>query len=301
MTDSAIHIFIKNFFWFISKNVQLQRLATEHQVSSAIWCPVRHQTIKLLEQNKDEVLKIARDVRIAKIAGSATSLVVGGGLIIAGLILIPFTFGASVGLTLAGAGVGAAGTATSVGASIVSKVMSNSKVKKAREHINLDQQMSVHVNERGSEYNEAIKNATIVTDSVHAAVGVGGRLGVGVTKGIAAGIEAGVQAGSAAVRVGSIGLRAAAIAGGVVGRLALLVTAPLDIYQISKNSYEVATSGSNGENESDATCKWYMEQIKKMKKELDNIEAPQDRDDNDDQHESKEDDRQQLIATSTQL
>ena len=289
-------------FLFISENEQLQRLATEHQVSSAIWCPVRHQTIKLLEQNKNEVLKIVRDVKIAQIAGSATSLVVGGGLTIIGLILIPFTFGGSIALTLAGAGVGAAGTATSVGASFVSKVMSNSRLKKTREHINLDQQMSVHVNERGSEYNEAIKNATIVTDSVHAAVGVGGRLGVGVTKGIAAGIEAGVQAGSTAVRAGSIGLRAVAIARGVVGGLALLVTAPLDIYQIGKNSYDLyTTSGGNGENESDATCKWYMEQIKVMKKELDNIEAPQDHDDNDDQHESKEDDRQQLIATSTQL
>ena len=76
---------------------------------------------------------------IAKIAGSATSLVVGGSLAIAGLVLIPFTFGASVGLTVAGAGVGAVGTATTAGASIVSKVMSKNRVRKAQEHIKLDQ------------------------------------------------------------------------------------------------------------------------------------------------------------------
>ena len=255
----------------------------------------------MVEQYRDEVLKIVRDVRIAKIAGASTSLVVGGSLTIVGFVLIPFTFGGSIGLTLAGAGVGAVGTATTIGASITSKVMSNNRVKKAQEHIKLDQQMSEHVNMRGSDYNEAIKNASIATDSIHGVVGVGGRLGVGVTKGIAGGIEAGVQAGSAAVRAGSVGLRTAAIAGGVLGGLALIVTAPLDIYQISRNSYELATSGKHSKNESDLTCKWYMEQIKKMKEELDIIEAHQDNDDDNDQHESTEDDRQQLIATSTQL
>ena len=84
--------------------------------------------------------------------------------------------------------------------------MSNSKVKKAQEHIKLDQQMSELVNKRDSDYNEAIKNTTIVTDSIYAVIGVGGRLGVGVTKGIAGGVEAGIQAGLAAVRVGSVGL-----------------------------------------------------------------------------------------------
>ena len=166
MTDSAIHIIIFKdclfiLFLFISENEQLQCLAMEHQVSLAIWCPVCHQTIELLEQHKEEILKIVRDVRIAKIAGASTSLVVGGVLTIIGLIFIPFTFGGSIALTLAGAGVGAAGTATTFGAAIASKVMSNSKVKKPQEHINLDQQMSEHVNKRASVYKEAIKNATI--------------------------------------------------------------------------------------------------------------------------------------------
>ena len=240
----------------------------------AIWRPIRRKTIYLLEQHKDEVLKIVRDVRIAKIAGSATSLVVGGGLAIAGLVLIPFTFGASVGLTVAGATMGAVGTATTVGASIVSKLMTDNRVKKAQEHIKLDQQMSVHVNKRGSEYNKALKNAGIVIESIQGAAGVGGRLGVGVAKGIVGGVEA----GGTALRIGGTGVRVVAVAGGVVGGVALLVTAPLDIYQIYNNSYELATSGECGENESDPTFVWYTKQIKKLKEELDHISSYQEND-----------------------
>ena len=230
--NHKIHYFY--LFLFISESEVLQHLALEHQLSLAIWSPVRHQTIKLLEEHKDEVLKIVRDVRIAKIAGASTSLVVGGSLAIVGLILIPFTLGGSIGLTLVGAGVGAAGTATVLGSSIAFRIMINSRVKKAEEHINLDKQMSEHVNKIGGDYNKALKNSYIVTDCVHGAANIGGRVGVGVTRGITASIEAGVQAGSAAVRAGSVGLRAAAIAGGVVGGVALLVTVPLDIYQICK-------------------------------------------------------------------
>ena len=141
----------------------VQRLHIAYYMTVAIWCPVRRRTIKLLEEQKDKVFKIVRDVRIAKIAGASTSLVVGGGLAIVGLVLIPFTFGGSIAFTLAGAGVGAAGTTATFVASIASKVMSNNKVKKAREHINLDLQMSKHVNRKGTEYNEAVKNASVVT------------------------------------------------------------------------------------------------------------------------------------------
>ena len=114
-------------------------------MSLVIWRPIRRKTIDLLEQHKDEVSKIVRDMRIAKIAGSATSLVVGGSLAIAGL----------------------------------------------------------------------------------------------------------------------------------VGGVALAVTAPLDIYQIGRNSYDLATSGQHGENESDETFVWYTEQIKKLKEELDHISSHQ--------------------------
>ena len=242
-------------------------------MSLAIWRPVRRQTITFLEEQRDDILKIVRDVRIAKIAGSATSLVVGGALTITGLILIPFTFGASIGLTLAGAGVGALGTATSFGAAIVSKVMTSSRLKEANEHIKLDQQLSSNVNNIAIKYNKALQSAQRkaemnMSDIAQGTLGIGGRVGVGVAKGTAAGIEIGLASGGAIARVGTVGLRAAAVTGGVVGGLALVVTAPLDIYQIASNSYYLATRSEDGKNEKDSTCVWYMQKIKEMKKEL---------------------------------
>ena len=239
-------------------------------MSLAIWCPVRRQTITFLEEQRDDILKIVRDVRIAKIAGSATSLVVGGALTITGLILIPFTFGASIGLTLAGAGVGALGTATSFGAAVVSKVMTSSMLKEANEHIKLDQQLSSIVNNIAIKYSQTAqrKAEMNMSDITHGTLGIGGRVGVGVAKGTAAGVEIGLASGGAIARVGTVGLRAAAITGGVVGGIALVVTAPLDIYQIASNSYQLATRSEDGKNEKDSNCVWYMEKIKEMKKEL---------------------------------
>ena len=246
----------------------LLHLNIEHEVSLAIWRPVRRETIKLLDQHKNEVLKIVRDTRIAKIVGASTSLAIGGTLTIAGLALIPFTFGASVGLSVAGAAMGVAGTVTSAGASIVSSIMSNSRVKKAHEHIKLDQQISEHVNLRGNSYNQALKSAGIAIDAGHAVIGVGGQYGVGIAKGVAAGVEAGIESGGAAVRIGIAGVQTVALAGGVVGGVALLVSAPLDIYQIVRNTYGLAKSGKKGKHESDKTCLWYIEQIRKMEEEL---------------------------------
>ena len=274
----------------------------QYQLSLVIWCPIRRQTIEFLDNQKDEILKIVRDVRIAKIAGSATSLIVGGALTITGLILIPFTFGASIGLTLAGAGVGALGTATSFGAAIVSKVMTSTRLKEAHDHIKLDQQLSSNVNDIANEYNRALQSAQSQgkakmnkADIAHGALGIGARVSVGAAKGSAAGIEIGLASGGAIARAGTVGLRAAAIAGGVVGGVALVVTAPLDIYQIASNSYHLVKSGKNGENEKDLSYKWYMDKIRKMERELYRIQHTEPEEDNDE----SDDETKHLMVQST--
>ena len=114
----------------------------QYQLIHAIWQQIRDQTIHLLQEHRDEVFELIRNTRITKIAGATTSLVVGGALAVTGIVLIPFTFGASIGLTVAGAAVGAAGSTTVLAASITSRVMSNKKLRMAQEHISLDKQLS---------------------------------------------------------------------------------------------------------------------------------------------------------------
>lgn len=63
------------------------------------------------------------------VAGGAVAGIVGGGLVIAGTALIPFTFGASVGLMIAGGTIGAAGAGFSVGFSLEKLFKDKKRVK----------------------------------------------------------------------------------------------------------------------------------------------------------------------------
>ena len=199
-------------------------------------------------------------------------------------------------MTLAGAGVGALGTATSFGAVIVSKVMKSTRSKEAHEHIKLDQQLSSNVNDIANEYNRAQEKAKMKkTDMAHCTLGIGSHASVGgfksrptavqigLTSGrdiAKVGLQTGILNSAAAIKiggkvitgVGTMGLRAAAITGGVVSGLTLVVTAPLNIYQIASDSYHLVKSSRDVENEKDSTCKWYMNKIEEMKRELHCIE-----------------------------
>ena len=73
--------------------------------------------------------------KATKVVGNAATTI-GGALGLAGLFLAPFTAGASLGLTIAGGVIGAAGGATSLTASIIEKKWDkkeNHKVQKAIE------------------------------------------------------------------------------------------------------------------------------------------------------------------------
>ena len=191
---------------------------------------------------------------------------------------------------------GALGTATSFGAAIVSKLMTSAKIKEAQEHIELDQQLSSNVNDIANEYNQWRGKAKMSTaDIAHGTLGIGTRISVGAAKGSAAGIELGLASGGAIARVGTVGLRAAAIAGGVVGGVALVVTVPLDIYQIASNGYHLVKRGKNGENEKDSICTWYVDRIREMEKELYGIEHTEPEEDNDE----SDDESRHLVVQST--
>ncbi|XP_041100052.1 uncharacterized protein LOC121312121 [Polyodon spathula] len=76
----------------------------------------------------DGLDKVDRDCTIAKTAGSSAG-VVGGVLTIVGIALVPVTFGASVGLSIAGTVTAVAGTVTSAGTHI-GKLVKDGKANK---------------------------------------------------------------------------------------------------------------------------------------------------------------------------
>ncbi|XP_038649138.1 apolipoprotein L3-like [Scyliorhinus canicula] len=87
-----------------------------------------------LREIADDIDRHHKNSTIANVAGSSAGIV-GGILSIAGLIASPFTFGASLALTGVGIGVGAAGGATNIGASITDNLIQNNKQKRVTEII----------------------------------------------------------------------------------------------------------------------------------------------------------------------
>ncbi|XP_032834594.1 uncharacterized protein LOC116956854 [Petromyzon marinus] len=81
--------------------------------------------------------KRKRDGNISKVTGSSAGIA-GGIMLITGFALIPVTFGASLGLSIAGTAMGVAGSITAAGASIAVTVMNKASTKEATENIEKD-------------------------------------------------------------------------------------------------------------------------------------------------------------------
>ena len=86
-------------------------------------------------------------------------------------------------------------------------------------------------------------------------------LGVCIIESIAASVGMGLQASRATTL-----LSAVAIGGEVFGVAALLVTVPMDIYQIVANAKDLAASHEDQGKEKDPIYGWYSEMIEHLKK-----------------------------------
>ena len=82
------------------------------------WKSTRQKTINELYDIANECDSLHRDCNIANVTGSSVGAA-GGLMALGGLALAPFTFGASLSLTVAGAATGVAGAATNITTSIV--------------------------------------------------------------------------------------------------------------------------------------------------------------------------------------
>ncbi|XP_062581753.1 apolipoprotein L3-like [Saccostrea cucullata] len=125
----------------------------------------RREVIQKLKELRDEIQEEERRRRIGNIAYSSTG-VVAGGLTIAGLALIPFTFGASLGLTIAGAAIGAASGIAGISHGIAAHVIIKNKSEEAerllKEHKNEMESLESLINQTYFVISTSLQSASLV-------------------------------------------------------------------------------------------------------------------------------------------
>ena len=233
------------------------------EVYHSIWYPIRCKTIDNLEENKEEIMSIVHKERATIIGTSASGMVLGGGLFITGLALAPFTFGGSIAASVVGGVMGATAAGIGIGAKITSSKFNNEKLKKAQENINLDQQLSLMINEEADKYNQIMISApSHVPES--SVIGFQGAtaIGTGIGAGIAIGAEGAVETAALAVRT------TGRVAGMALAGISLAVTIPIDIGMIAYHSYHLhkANNDPTGRTESNEAVKALYNQIETLLK-----------------------------------
>ena len=213
-------------------------------------------------------MSIVRNERVARIAASSAGIVLGGGLVVLGLCLAPFTFGASIGVTVAGGIAGGLASAGGISAFIASKVLANKRLKAAQEHINLDRQLSIFINEVDRRHQEIVQqhiNAVSFSE-IAGEIAAGGAMGVAdvgrVGAGIAIAAEGFVEGGSLLLRIGGRAI------GMVVAGVSLAVTVPIDIGSIAYHSYHIhkANQDNTGRTDDNQSIQWLIAQAEEMLK-----------------------------------
>lgn len=109
-----------------------------------------------LLQSKDEVIEVVHSGKVSTATTATAGVLVGGGLAVAGVALIPLTFGGSIALSAAGGAIAGIFSASTLGGLIASKIMKSRHLKFAEEQIQLDQQLTNSINEIAKEYEEVI-------------------------------------------------------------------------------------------------------------------------------------------------
>ena len=103
-----------------------------------LWSVERKNTVRILRELADDILKHHFNVNVAKIAGSS-SAIGGFALVATGIVLAPFTFGSSVILSAVGGALCAGGGATAAGSGLVKRRIIQNKLAIAQEAVKADQ------------------------------------------------------------------------------------------------------------------------------------------------------------------
>jgi hypothetical protein len=108
------------------------------------WKKNRENLIKKLKSNIIKLNEVQKNVDISKLVGNSTAII-GTTMAIIGAILTPFTFGASLGLTISGGSLSAAGSLTSAGSHLANFCISKSELKIAQDMLNEDKRLLLEI------------------------------------------------------------------------------------------------------------------------------------------------------------
>lgn len=233
-------------------------LKNQVEVLHSMWFPIRCQTIDAVIRNRDEVMSIVRNEKFAKIAASTASVAIGGSLVVAGIVLSPFTFGGSIAVSVAGGFIGGLASMGSLSAFIISKIKVSKHLKTAQEQISLDQQLSISINDIICKYTQ---KPTISKGGIAAEVAAKGLADVSKVAGagIAIAAESIFEGGALAFRAGG------RVAGMALVGVSLAVTVPVDLGVIIYHSYQIhqLSKDKSGRNDS---IQWLSDQTEEVLK-----------------------------------
>ncbi len=148
--DSAVEI--------VEKLRECSELLNEFFSLYPSWRDERLQCIRNISHFADEIEKHHRNVNVVQLPTAGLGIV-SGVLCITGVALAPVTFGASLGITIAGVGVGVAAAATGAGATIVDLALTKTKTKEASKCFE-------HHKEKTAELVELIRKLAICSDKI---------------------------------------------------------------------------------------------------------------------------------------
>ena len=213
------------------------------------WIPKRKRTIEKLEELASKLHEQHMDVSKSTIAGASVSIV-GGILAIAGLIVTPLTFGAGLVVSLAGAGIGGAGSVVMSVSKVVEIILEKLGLKEVQRAIDDDKEAHSQLQEKLDNLERFIfdlrkmgsngfaflhDHAEGFTTSTEERIDLFARFLRVFSSAASVGAGAFAAAGTFA-RAGALaGVPMANLAGGVAGAVLL----PLDIYMLVRSSLDV--------------------------------------------------------------
>ena len=199
----------------------------------------RENTITELQARQQKLKDMTRKVRISRIVGSSVGCI-GGCVAVAGLALVPVTFGGSLAITVAGGAVAAIGGLASFGASATSIYITRKQTKKASNIISLETQLSIMISKLEEELKQLIPmeplneqgnpRENIMWSILRGGQGVA-RLAIYSSRGAGLGSaigRVGLTGGVLAAKVGTTAVRGVA----VIGAAAAVITIPIDSLEL---------------------------------------------------------------------